>query len=161
MGLMDKVKAQATQLAQKTQETARDSKAKFDQAQAKRGGDALLRSLGAVVYADRTGRGTADSAAEIDRLVTQISGHEAENGISLAPEAADQQSAGQPGATSAGQPGADGSAFPADPPTSAFPADPPVPASAFPRDPPASAPSEAFPPSAPTDFPPEAGSAQG
>ncbi len=71
MGLMDKVKAQATQLAQKTQDTARDSMAKFDQSQANRHGDAMLRNLGAVVYAERSGRGTADSAAEIDRLVAR------------------------------------------------------------------------------------------
>ena len=54
MGLMDRVKAQATELAQKTQGTA---KAKLDEAQAKRRADALLRSLGAAVYAERTGRG--------------------------------------------------------------------------------------------------------
>ncbi len=89
MGLMDKVRAQATQIAQKTQETARDSKIKFDQAQAKRRGDIMLRNLGAVVYADRTGRGTGDSAAEIDRLVTEIASHEAEHEISLAREPAD------------------------------------------------------------------------
>ncbi len=57
MGLMDKVKARATVLAEKTQETVRDSKAKFDQAQAKRHGDVLLRNLGAAVYAERTGGG--------------------------------------------------------------------------------------------------------
>ncbi len=43
MGLMDKVRAQATQIAQKTQETARDSKVKFDQAQAKRRADVRVR----------------------------------------------------------------------------------------------------------------------
>jgi len=90
MSLMDKVRAQATQIAQKTQETARDSKVRFDQAQAKRRADAMLRNLGAVVYADRTGRGTGDSAAEIDRLVTEISSHEAEHEISLARVPTDQ-----------------------------------------------------------------------
>ena len=90
MGLMDKVRAQATQIAQKTQETARDSKVKFDQAQAKRRADVMLRNLGAIVYADRTGRGTSESAAEIDRLVTEISSHEAEHEISLAREPTDQ-----------------------------------------------------------------------
>ena len=63
MGSMDKVKAQATQLAQKTEETARDSKAKFDQAQGKRQSDAMLRNLGALVYAERTGRGTPNPRA--------------------------------------------------------------------------------------------------
>ena len=91
MGLMDRVKAQATVLAEKAQETARDSKAKFDQAQAKRRGDVLLRNLGAAVYAERTGRGTPSSPADIDRLIADIKAHEAENGISLTPESADQQ----------------------------------------------------------------------
>ena len=90
MGLMDKVKAQATVLAEKAQETARDSKAKFDQAQAKRRGDVLLRNLGAAVYAQRTGRGSPGTSADIDRLIEQIKAHEAENGISLTPESPDQ-----------------------------------------------------------------------
>jgi hypothetical protein len=96
MGLMDKVKAQATVLAQKTQETARDSKIKFDQAQAKRRSDVMLRNLGAAVYAERTGRGTPGTQAEIDKLVADIKAHEAEHGINLAPESGDQPEAGQP-----------------------------------------------------------------
>src|ERR1700733_12087492 len=83
MGLMDKVKAQATQLAQKTQEAAQEGKAKIDQAQANRRGDALLRQLGAVVFAERTGRGTPDSQAKIDQLVSDLSAHESENGLNL------------------------------------------------------------------------------
>jgi hypothetical protein len=81
MGLMNRVKAQATELAQKTQDTA---KAKLDEAQAKRRGDALLRSLGAAVYAERTGRGDADATAQIDKLVSEISAHESETGVNLA-----------------------------------------------------------------------------
>ncbi|HEX5288206.1 MAG TPA: hypothetical protein VFX25_05005 [Streptosporangiaceae bacterium] len=84
MGLMDKVKAQATVLAQKTQETAREGKARLDQAQAARHADVMLRNLGALVYAEQTGRAAPDSAEQMARLVTQIQGHEAENGISLA-----------------------------------------------------------------------------
>lgn len=90
MGLMDKVKAQATQIAQKTQETARDSRAKLDQAQAKRRADAMLRNLGAAVYAERTGRGAPDAATEIDKMVSTISAHESEHGINLAPEHGEQ-----------------------------------------------------------------------
>ncbi len=97
MGLMDQVRAQATHIAQMTQETARDSKAKFDQAQANRRGDALLRNLGAVVYADRTGRGGEDTEAQIDKLISDISAHEAANGISL------DQRADQPQASGAGE----------------------------------------------------------
>ena len=90
MGLMDKVKAQATVLAEKAHETARDQKAKFDQAQAKRRGDVLLRNLGAAVYTQRTGRGSPGTEADIDRLIADIKAHETENGISLTPESPDQ-----------------------------------------------------------------------
>jgi hypothetical protein len=86
MGLMDRVKAQATELAQKTQDTA---KAKLDEAQAKRRGDALLRSLGAAVYTERTGRGTADTKAQIDKLVSEISAYESETGVNPATPPAD------------------------------------------------------------------------
>src|ERR1700683_1187795 len=84
MGLMDKVKAQATVLAQKTQETAREGMARLDQATASRHSDTLLRNLGAVVYAEQPGRAAPDSADQIARLVSQLSAHEAENGINLA-----------------------------------------------------------------------------
>jgi len=80
---MDKVKAQATQLAQKTQEAAQEGKARLDQAQAARRGDVLLRQLGAAVFAERTGRGTGDTQATIDQLVSAISAHERENGLNL------------------------------------------------------------------------------
>jgi hypothetical protein len=83
MGLMDKVKAQATQLAQKTQEAAQEGKAKLDQAQASRRADMLLRQLGAAVFAERTGRGTGDTQATIDQLVSALSAHERENGLNL------------------------------------------------------------------------------
>jgi hypothetical protein len=94
MALMDRVKAQATVLAQKAQETARDQKAKYDHAQAKRRGDVLLRNLGAAVYAERTGRGSSSTEGDIDRLIEQIKAHEAQNGISLTPESPDQPPTG-------------------------------------------------------------------
>jgi hypothetical protein len=83
MGLMDKVKAQANQLAQKTQETAREGKARLDQAQANRRADMLLRNLGALVYAERTNRGTPGTEDQVSQLIRDISAHEAENGINL------------------------------------------------------------------------------
>jgi hypothetical protein len=55
MPLFDKVKAQAGQVAQKAQEAGKAGQAKLDQAQAKRKADALLRDLGAAVYAERSG----------------------------------------------------------------------------------------------------------
>jgi hypothetical protein len=81
MGLMDKVRAQSTQLAQMAQETAREGKVKLDQAQAKRRADAMFRDLGATVYAERTGRGTPDSQGKIDRLVDALSRQEASQGL--------------------------------------------------------------------------------
>jgi hypothetical protein len=83
MGLMDKVKAQASQAAQKTQEAAQSGKAKYDQAQASRNADAMLQQLGAAVYAERTDGGTADSQAKIDKLISDIGAFERENGLNL------------------------------------------------------------------------------
>ncbi len=135
MGLMDKVKAQATVLAQKTQETAREGKAKFDQVQATRRADAMLRNLGALVYADRTGRGTPDTQAQVDKLVADLSAHEAANGINLSAEPTDPQ----PGPAGPGQPQ----------PGPAADGFPPQPGSA----------ADGFPPQpSSTTFPPEAGS---
>ena len=81
MGLMDKVRAQGTQLAQIAQETAREGKVKLDQAQAKRRADAMFRDLGAAVYAERTGRATPDTKDRIDRLVDALSRQEASQGL--------------------------------------------------------------------------------
>jgi hypothetical protein len=80
---MDRVRAQATQIAQQAQEAAQEGKARLDQAQAGRRGDMLLRQLGALVFAERTGRGTADSQARIDQLISEISAHESQNGLNL------------------------------------------------------------------------------
>ncbi len=81
MGLMDKVRAQGSQLAQVAQDAAREGKVKLDQAQAKRRADALFRDLGAAVYAERTGRGSPDSKDRIDRLVNALSRQEADQGL--------------------------------------------------------------------------------
>jgi hypothetical protein len=81
MGLMDKVRAQGSQLAQVAQDAAREGKVKLDQAQAKRRADALFRDLGAAVYAERTGRAAPDSKERIDRLVDALSRQEKEQGL--------------------------------------------------------------------------------
>jgi hypothetical protein len=97
MGLMDRVKAQATVLAQKTQETAKDSKAKLDQAQARRRADAMLRDLGTAVYAERTGRSTTDTDSKIDKLVAGLAAYETEHGVNLAAGPSAQAAAGGTG----------------------------------------------------------------
>ena len=108
MGLMDKVRTQANQLAQKTQETAREGKARLDQAQANRKGDAMLRNLGALVFAERTNRGTPDTQDKISKLIASISAHEAENGINLSQtSAASVPPQGGPAGPSGSQPGGD------------------------------------------------------
>jgi hypothetical protein len=83
MGIMDKAKAGAGQVAQKTHDTAQAGKAKYDQAQANQRANAMLQQLGAAVYAERTGHGTADSQAKIDKQINDISAYERENGLSL------------------------------------------------------------------------------
>ncbi len=111
MGLMDKVKAQAGQLAQKTQETAREGKARLDQAQANRRADMLLRNLGALVYAERTNRGAPDTDDQINKLISDIQAHEAENGINLSQKSANVPPQGGPEQGGPSQPG-DGTASP-------------------------------------------------
>lgn len=167
MGLMDKFKEQASQLAEKTQEAARDGKVRFDQAQAMRRADAMLRNLGALVYAERTGRAAPDSQAQQERLITDISAHEAQNGINLAPEsggAATGSSEAAPGyppppgsttfppAGSATPPGAAPPPGSAQAPGSAAPGST-APGSAQPG-------AEGFPQSGSTGFPPSEGTTQ-
>jgi hypothetical protein len=83
VGIMDKAKAEASQVAQKTQETAQAGKAKLDQAKANQHANGMLQQLGASLYAERTGHGTADSQAKIDKQIKDISAYERENGLSL------------------------------------------------------------------------------
>jgi hypothetical protein len=80
MALMDKVKAQAAQLAQKTQEAGKAGQSKLEDVQARRRADGLLRELGAAFFAQRTGKATDDTAAEIERLVSELSTYESEHG---------------------------------------------------------------------------------
>ncbi len=103
MGLMDKVRAQGSQLAQVAQDAAREGKVKLDQAQAKRRADALFRDLGAAVYAERTGRGSPDSKDRIDRLVDALSRQEADQGLG------ETDGKGSAGASSSGADGTAGS----------------------------------------------------
>jgi hypothetical protein len=80
MPLFDKVKAQAAQVAQKAQEAGRAGQARLEDVQAKKKLDGLYRSLGAAVYAQRAGRGGPDTAAEIERLYSELAEFEATHG---------------------------------------------------------------------------------
>src|SRR5580698_3892134 len=101
MGLLDKVKAQATAATAVAKDAAQKGQAKLDEVQSKKAADGLLRDLGAAYYATKTGRATPSTEADIDRLVTALQAHESEHGsLTLAPESA----AAGPTATTSGPP---------------------------------------------------------
>jgi hypothetical protein len=77
---MDKMKVQAATATAAAKEAAQKGQAKYDDMQAKKAADAILRDLGAAYYAQWTERGTADTPAEIERLVDSLRQHEEEHG---------------------------------------------------------------------------------
>jgi dihydroxyacetone kinase-like predicted kinase len=81
MGLVDRMREQVNQLAQRTQEAAQEGRAKLDQVQARRQADAMFRDLGAAVYAERTGRAGPDGPDKIERLIKALSRQEASQGL--------------------------------------------------------------------------------
>jgi hypothetical protein len=80
MGLMDKVKAQATQLADMAQQAGQAGQAKIADIQAKRKGDALLLELGGITYTQRMGRADANADRRGTEIVALVQAFEAENG---------------------------------------------------------------------------------
>jgi hypothetical protein len=80
MGLMDKVKAQATQLADKAQEAGKTGQAKIEAVQARRRADALLEELGKITYHARTGTSSPADEARSSEIVDQLRQYEAEHG---------------------------------------------------------------------------------
>jgi len=109
---MDKVKAQATQLADRGQEMAQLGHSKLDALQAKRASDTLLRELGAAVYAGATRGVPADrTAATVDKIVGKLRDVEEERGpIDLSDAAMTAQSPGQSPGQSPASSGAAGAA---------------------------------------------------
>ena len=102
MGLMDKVKAQAAQIAEKSKEAIDQGQSKLGDMQAKKATDGWLRDLGAYYYLRDRGRGGPDTDTRMQVLVAQLTAHEAEHGpieLSLAQTAAEQ---GVPTATTVG-----------------------------------------------------------
>lgn len=91
MGFMDEVKAQATQVASKAQEGVKAGQTQLEGAQAKRRQDALLRDLGAQLYAERLGRGDGSTAAAVERLMTELQELEAEHGPIATASTADER----------------------------------------------------------------------
>jgi hypothetical protein len=87
MGLLDKVKTQATQLAEKAQEAGKAGQAKLESFQTKKQSDTLLRDLGAYTFAKAKGRGDADTDTKIAGVIAQLDAFEAQQGpIDLSPD---------------------------------------------------------------------------
>jgi hypothetical protein len=119
MGLLDKVKAQATAATEMAKDAAAKGQAKIDEAQAKKSAEGMLRDLGAAFYATKSGRATPTTDSDIESLVTALQQYESEHGpLTLAPES----SAAGPTATQAGDGGA-----PPPAPQAADPGSPPPP----------------------------------
>ncbi len=145
MGFLDKVKEQANTLATSVNDTVAKGQQSMDQGQSRKQSDALLRDLGALVYARDSGRGSDTTEADIERLTAQLQAHEAGGGVV---DLTDRSTAvAAPASTPPPPPGA---ATPPPPPGAATP--PPPPGAATPPPPPAE--SAAPPPPAPSVAPP-------
>jgi len=72
MGLMDKVKAQATVLADKAQTGLAQGQTKIQEMQAGKQVDHLLRELGAYAFLSERGRAPADGEAKVGDLMAQL-----------------------------------------------------------------------------------------
>jgi hypothetical protein len=81
MGFMDKVKATTEIGLAKATEATKAGQEKLDQATAKHKADGLLHDLGAALYAERVGRGTDATAADVERIVSELQAYETEYGI--------------------------------------------------------------------------------
>jgi hypothetical protein len=160
MGFLDKVKESANQVANSVNETVAKGQQSMDQSQSRKAGDALLRDLGAMVYARDTGRGTETTDADIARITADLQAHEAQGGLvdladrsrPPAPGAAD--GAPPPPGAAAAPPPPGGAVAPPPPPGGAPAAAPPPPAAAQPVAPPPPPSSVAPPPPPGTVAPP-------
>jgi hypothetical protein len=145
MGLMDRVKQQASTLAQQ----ANQGMAKIDNLPAQRRADQLLRALGVAALAERTGRATGDTEAQITQILADLAQHEGQYNVNLVQQAAQGQ------AQQTQQQQWQAQQAPGDFLTSAPPLDPNAPASPQQGGFPGAAP--ASPPPGQTGFPPATG----
>ncbi len=109
MGFLDKVKEQAATASAVAKDAAQKGQAKLDELQAKRAADGFLRDLGALAYADQTGRSSSTADVDAERLVTALRAHEQAHGpIDLTPTSGGGGTAGSPGSPGPGYPGTGG-----------------------------------------------------
>ncbi len=99
MGFLEQMRQSADELAHWAAEAGKVGAARLEELAARRRADALLRDLGAVAYAERTGRGTPGSEAEVTRLVAAVEAEErrAEAAARTAEETARAARADAPG----------------------------------------------------------------
>jgi len=98
MGLKDRLKAQASVLAERAQEAGKAGQAKLEALQAKRKADALLTELGRIAYEAQTGRGMPGDDARRADIVEQLRQYEAEFGPIGADAGVGESDAGTPDA---------------------------------------------------------------
>ena len=85
MGLLDKVRSQATALADKAQEGAKAGQGKLSTMQARRQADALLAELGALTYLAHAGRSVPRAEERVGQLFSELAVYEALHGRLSAP----------------------------------------------------------------------------
>ena len=86
MGLLDKVKEQAGQIAEKAQQGVTQGKDKLEELQAHRKGDALLQDLGAAYFAQLRRNGPKEA---VDAALAAMDAHVAEHGYPEKPVTVD------------------------------------------------------------------------
>jgi hypothetical protein len=146
MGFLDKVKEQAGTLANTVNDTVNKGQQSMDQSQSRKAADALLRDLGALVYARDTGRGTDTTDADIARVTTDLQAHEAQGGVVDLAERSRPPAPGQAAGTP--PPPGGGDVAPPPPPGGEAAAPPPPAGAVTPPPPPASAVTPPPPPGA-------------
>jgi hypothetical protein len=131
VGLLDNLKQGANNLAQSVNDTVAKGQQSMDQSSSRKYADALLRDLGALVYARDSGRGGPTVDADIERLTADLRAHEAQGGaVDLAPKAgAAPGAAPPPPGAGAAPPPPGGAAAPPPPPGGATAPPPPAPSS--------------------------------
>lgn len=85
MSLLDKVRSQATALAEKAQEGAKAGQGKLSTMQARRHADAMLAELGALTYLAHAGRSVPWAEERVGQLYAELAIYEALHGRLSAP----------------------------------------------------------------------------
>lgn len=134
MGFLDKVKEVGNQAASSINDTVNKGQQSFNESQSRKASDALLRDLGALVYARDSGQAAPDNATEIERVTAAITAHVQSGGVLNL--AVGPQSAPPPPADAAAPPPAPGAAATPPPPPAASTPPPPPPGAVPPPPPP-------------------------